>query len=738
MLSHVAQNNFTAGELSEWLDPRVDFVKYNNGLSLCENAIVRPQGGVFGRPGTKFVAPTKYNDRTTRLIPFRFSKTQTYIIEMGHEYMRFYYNYAPITNVAYTIDGSGTYATSGTDGNLIVGADHDIGPNFDPNIEGYAVILTGAAAPQANGRYTITNAYAGGVGVDGKLELDGPTFTTEEDFAGATVSVVYEIATNYQAEDLRGIKYAQYGDTLYLVHEDYQPAKLQRLSHTLWELNIADFQDGPYFDTNTTTVTLDPSADTGAITVTASSALFNVLHEGSIWRYSDAGTNWGYFEITDFTSSTSVSATVIQQLPGGANPPASAFWREGMWSDLQGYPAAVTFHEQSSIWGGSPGAPQTFVKSVSDSPEDMTPGTLDDDAAVYTIGSGEIDSIRWLKSVEYLIAGTEGNEIAITGNNDEALTPTSVRIKPRTPHGSNVIDAVRVSDAVVFCQRTGKRVRALSYQVQTDKYTAKDLGMLADHILETHGLADMAYQQERHSILWGVRDDGELIGITYLPDEEVIAWHRHPSPNNAAFQSVATVPSPTFDRDDVWVTVVRTMDGGERQFVEYLEPSNDGLDSALTFTDAATTFRLQHLRNQVVSCVSNGVVYTKTVDNDGLITFSTPVSNLRVGLRFTGRIRTMKPETQLPGGGTTQGLPRRWAEVRVRVKDTVGLTIAGDQMPYRKQNDPMDTAVSAFSGDHIVDTATSFDDDGRLLIEQTTPLPWAVTGIFGKVEYGVD
>lgn len=724
MLSHVAQNNFTSGELSEWLDPRVDFPKYNNGLSLCENAIVRPQGGVFGRGGTVRVAPCKFSSLTTRVIPFRFSKTQTYIIELGHLYFRVFVNYAPVT-----LDTSISNATLSPLGEIRITTStaHGLTSGRPAIIEGVV------GTTEANGRWEQISVIS-----TTQFDLTGSAFVKPY-VSGGTAKGVIEVTTGYDAADLRGIKYAQTGDTLYLTHEDYPPAKITRVSSTSFALSVVDFQDGPYFDKNTSPLTLDPSGSTGAITVTASAALFSSTHVGSLWRFSDAGVNWGYFEITGFTSSTLVNANVITTLPGGANPSASIHWREGLWSDAQGYPACVAVHEQSTIWAGSPGAPQTFVKSVTDSPEDMTPGTLDDDSAVYTVGSGEIDSIKWMKSIDSLVLGTEGNEISVSGDNDSGLTPTSVRVKPRTPHGSNIIDGVRVSDAVVFCQRTGKRVRSLSYQIQSDKFTAKDLGLLADHILEEFGLVDMAFQQERYSVIWGIREDGELIGITYLPDEDVIGWHRHPTYGDGAFQSVATVPSPTFDRDDVWFTTYRTLNGVVTQHVEYMEPTNYGLDCATIFTSAATTFSVPHLKGETVAVVADNTTYpNKVVGDDGLVTLPAATLNVRIGLPFTGKIRTMKPEQQLQGGGTTQGLPRRWTQMRVRVKDTLGLKIAGDQIPYRKSSDLLDTGLQPFTGDHIVPAASFFDEDGRVTIEQTLPLPWAVTGIFGKVDFGVD
>ena len=90
-------NNFNAGELSPLLSAREDLQKYQNGASIMENMIPLPQGGAQKRPGTKFIAEVKTSSLATRLLPFEFSTSQSYIIEAGNQYMRFYTNGAQIT-----------------------------------------------------------------------------------------------------------------------------------------------------------------------------------------------------------------------------------------------------------------------------------------------------------------------------------------------------------------------------------------------------------------------------------------------------------------------------------------------------------------------------------------------------------------------------------------------------------------------------------------------------------------
>jgi hypothetical protein len=80
----VQLTNFTGGELSPRLDGRNDLTKYTSGCKTLENLIVYPHGAAARRPGTSFVAEVANSANKTRLIPFEFSTTQTYMLEFSN------------------------------------------------------------------------------------------------------------------------------------------------------------------------------------------------------------------------------------------------------------------------------------------------------------------------------------------------------------------------------------------------------------------------------------------------------------------------------------------------------------------------------------------------------------------------------------------------------------------------------------------------------------------------------
>lgn len=98
MRANLIKTNFTAGEISPRLMGRVDIARYANGAKIIENAVCVVQGGVVRRPGTRFAAAAKYGDRTARLIPYVFNRSQAYVLEFGDGYLRIYQNGRQLVN----------------------------------------------------------------------------------------------------------------------------------------------------------------------------------------------------------------------------------------------------------------------------------------------------------------------------------------------------------------------------------------------------------------------------------------------------------------------------------------------------------------------------------------------------------------------------------------------------------------------------------------------------------------
>jgi len=517
----VQLTNFTGGELSPRLDGRNDLSKYSSGCSTLENLIVYPHGSAARRPGTNFVAEVADSTKKTRLIPFEFSTTQTYMLEFSNLKIRVFKDNGSV------LEGNKTISAITKANPAVVTATSHGYENGDE-----VLISSVGGMTEVNGkRFLVADKTTNTFELQDKdgVDINSSGFTTYT--SGGVSNKVFEITTPYLEAELFDLKFAQSADVMYICHPNHEVEKLSRTGHTSWTLTDVDFTKGPFLDPNITTTTLTPSnASTGSRNITASAV--TGINGGSGFLATDVGRqihfNAGYATITSITSTTVVVATVTTAF---TNANAITNWYLGAFSDTTGHPSCVTFFEQRLVFAATLNNPQTVYFSKSGDYENMDAnlgGTIaDDDAIIYTIASNQVNAIRFMTSTRTLIIGTAGGEFTVSGGGtDSAVTPTNILIKKQSNHGAANVDAIAVGNATLFLQRARRKIRELAYNFDVDGYIAPDMTILAEHITEG-GLTQVAYQQEPNQIIYATREDGELVGLTYQREQQVTAWHRH-------------------------------------------------------------------------------------------------------------------------------------------------------------------------------------------------------------------
>jgi hypothetical protein len=268
---NIQQPSFVAGELSPRLYGRVDLQKYPAGAETVENYIVRPEGGVMRRHGTRFAGETRAHAKQSRLIPFVFSTVQAYMLEFGDGYIRFWKDYAPITSSTVTISG-----VSKANPAVVTATAHGF-------VNGDKIIVAGVGGMgQANNReFTVANKTADTFELSGVDSSDYDTYTT-----GGTVSRIYEIPSPYPEAQLDGLFVSQSADTLYIAHPNRPPYSLTRTGHTAWTLAALPLERGPFAALNgddSLRVMCMPSGNQPGdnMTIKASGPIFTKAHEGS-------------------------------------------------------------------------------------------------------------------------------------------------------------------------------------------------------------------------------------------------------------------------------------------------------------------------------------------------------------------------------------------------------------------------------------------------------------------------
>ena len=632
-------SSFVSGELGPKLEGRTDFEKYRTGCKTLENFIIHPQGSATRRVGTQFISEVKTSSNKTRIIPFEFSTTQTYILELGNQYIRFYKDKGKILSSSVAYEIATPYLTAQL---------------FEIKFAQSADVLFICHPSHPIKKLSRTGHTAWTL--EDLLFSYGPFLSENDETTTLSASALWGTSIIINASSTTGIN----------SNTGFQATDVGRLIRIGYGTGYAEITQ-----TNSTTQvvvdieeTLAPKVDPSKLARDISSSDTVIAVDKIIDYPGPTGAIfidnerilYGAINLTDktFTGCTrATGGTVAASHRLGVYAYADANlattkWALGSFSSTTGHPACVSFFEQRLVFAGTNSEPQTIYFSKSGDYENFSAGILADDAMTYTIASNQVNRIRYLKAQRTLVIGTTGGEFTVSADGtDAAVTPTNVTIKKQSSFGTADVDSLAVGTSILFLQKAKRKIRELSYNFDTDGYLAADLTILNDAISET-GINDMCYQQEPSSLLWCVRDDGILSCLTYQRGENVVAWHRHKlggsfgSTSYGIVESVATI-SGNLDEDELWVVVKRTINGVTKRYIECFSEfdfdetaSTDFkfVDSHLTYAGATTTLNTT-INNSVTSIIlTDASLFTASgtikIDSER-ITYSGKSSNTLTG-----------------------------------------------------------------------------------------------------------
>jgi len=288
--------------------------------------------------------------------------------------------------------------------------------------------------------------------------------------------------------------------------------------------------------------------------------------------------NGNIYEVANRTNTTfelkDCNSTAYGAYTGGGTALKKLFTQTG------DYPSCGTFFEQRSYKSGCKNHPQTIYGSSVAEYENHGENPSDESAAIeYTIPGAQnrVDRIRWLSPEDFLIIGTAGSIQKMGASSiAEPLSATNVSVRQQVWLGVSNVDPQPVTDSLVWLTRAGTSVRKVTWSSDSERYVAPNLTRIAGHITygdsqANSGIKQFAFQREPMPILWAVRNDGQLLGMTYEIAEEVYAWFRIVT--DGIFESVSVI-SADGEENEVWVIVNRTIGGVTKRYVEFFKPIN--------------------------------------------------------------------------------------------------------------------------------------------------------------------
>jgi len=307
------------------------------------------------------------------------------------------------------------------------------------------------------------------------------------------------------------------------------------------------------------------------------------------------------------TLSGSPTVATVGTAASGITPGPTFNWALGAWGGTygqpggQGYPSSVEYFQQRLVFAGTPGQPQTVWMSRTGSYTDfgISNPIVDDDAITFTIANQKGNAIQELLSLGCLIILTDGAEIKVGQNPEDVITPSNISTSVQGFRGANSLPPIQVQNGGLFVQGNNRTVRGVTYDFASNTFTGNDIMILASHLTDGHSIVDWAYQQDPTSIIWCVREDGALLGLTYMPEQQVAGWHRHDTVNGL-FESVCTVNENTGAapyQNTPYFIINRTINGQVQRTIEYFAPrlitdvrNSFFVDCGMTF-DGRTGFR---------------------------------------------------------------------------------------------------------------------------------------------------
>lgn len=739
--------SFAGGEIAPELYGRMDLDKFQTGLAECENFVVLPHGPAQNRPGFAYVNKAAGSDRQVRLIPFSFSATETVVLEFGHYYVRFH------TNGGTVLEPS--KAITAISGSKVTIPSHGYSDWDWVYIGGQFFVVLGAT----------TNTFDA-IDIHGNLHVPNVA-------PGATAARVYQIESPFASSILFGINYVQSSDVLTLVHPNFKPRELRRMGNTNWEIRTISFAQALQPPTNLTQTTVKDNDTTGERTyryvvtsvnttgVEESEASTPITSgETNLGQSTNRVTiNWdaapgadryyvyryqgGVFGYIGQTTDTSfVDSNIAPDTLRTPPEPALPFESSG------NYPSAVTYFDQRRVFAATNNDPQSVWMTKVASETNMTTSlpVQDNDAISFRIAARQQNRIRHMVPMSDLLLLTAGGEWRVFTGSGEPLTAANMVARPQSYVGANNVQPAVTSLSAIYVSAQGSRFRELVYNAEgVGSYQTEDLSVLTPHMVNGYEIKDLAFSRGPTPVAWAVRSDGSLLGLTYLPEQKVRAWHRHTTVDGE-FESVCCVAEG--NEDVLYAVVRRTINGTPVRLIERLHSQILGKHEDAFYVDCGATYTgpptqtitgLWHLEGKTVNILGDGAVFPPQVVENGSVELEHPVSKAHIGLPIEANLKTLPITIEAAptfGPSYVKNVSRAFLQVHRSGGIFVGPDF--DNLVEHKQrtDEPWGAPPRLISGEVEVPLTTTWSKDGAVCVRQTAPLPLTVQSIALEVSVG--
>lgn len=636
------------------------------------------------------MAPVADAGNLPYLLPFIFSQTQSYVLEFGNAYIRFYSAGAPLLN------GDGTpyqvstpYAIADipllkySQSADVLTLTHPSYPTAQLKRLGalswtYAAIPFGVALPVPTGiTATADPGTAAGAGTSPPVPSIAYAYTV----------TAFQVSTSSESLPGTGASCSNYSLSYY----------------------------GNYGNFNTVSWSAVAGADYYKI----------YKLDNGILGYIGQTTSLTFADTNIAADTTTTPPLNINPFTGGNDP------------------AAVTYFQQRAVYAGGNTYPETIWLSQSGNYNNFnySEPSRDTDAVTLSIASQQINTIKFLVPLQDMIIMTYGGIFKLAGGSSpgEPLTPSSTVCTAQVFTGCADVVPIVINYDLLYVERSGQSIRDLSYNFYANLYTGSDISMYSDHLFYGYSILNWSWSEAPFKQLWAVRSDGALLSLCWDKEENVYGWAKHIT--QGSFHSVCVIPETINGvTEDVPYFVVQRSFGAfvERMHTRLLGNSNTNLstawylDCALQYSGApvTTVTGLTHLNGQTVNALADGVPVFGLVVSGGSVTVPRAASTITVGLAYQGIITTLPiTDDQTPLFGRRKRLSR----ATMMVENTAGIQVSTDGVRY---NAVTGLGGNLNTGSFEVYVSAYWDGNGQISILQNNPLPMTILGVTLDIEVG--
>ncbi len=509
----------------------------------------------------------------------------------------------------------------------------------DPSLGDWVYLSGIGGMTQLNGRFAVVTGLNTSAKTFQLYDLFGAAIDTTADGAytsGGAFASVYTLAVPYDPNDLEILKFTQSADVMTFTHQLYQQAELTRTADNAWTYTPLTYQPsmpaptslsasastsgstvyrygvtavGPNGVTESrmsnsaavsgaTMSTTAGAHNTLAWTGAAGDISYNVYRQAEVdGGAPDAGSLYGFVGSTTDTGfvDSNIAPDFTRTPPLANNPFSGTDW-----------PGCTTYFQGRQAFAGTENEPDRLVMSRSGDFTNMdysSPSRADDSIDV-TLEAQQVNAIKHLVPLTTLLAYTSSGIWRIdTGDTTQPMTPSNIMARPQSYDGCSDVPPIVIDYEVLFVQNLQSTVRATKFDFLLNTFRAdNELTLLANHLVFGHQIVEWAWAQQPFRILWCVREDGVLLSLTYLPQQDLVAWCRHET--DGLVKSICSVVEGS--EHAVYLVVQRLVNGQYVNFVERMASRVFGDVTQAWFVDAGLSYPQGYPQATVVPSALTG------------------------------------------------------------------------------------------------------------------------------------